>query len=171
MRLILITTLLFISCVVCPPIQAQSSTHDGDDYKLDLPSPSWRVVRRVDVHEHPEFMNGEDPAGGHLRLNKKFVKPGTTTEDLFRDAEKWNLQRLPGYVACSNGAGTEFSGHLKGTVFSYEFSKGGKSMDGRIYYLQLDGRTFYVLHFTVASEKLSRVRAEMDSIAQSFRSK
>ena len=44
-------------------------------------------------------------------------------------------------------------------------------MDGRIYYLRLDSRTFYILHFTVASEKLLSLRDQMDSIAKSFRLK
>ena len=72
---------------------------------------------------------------------------------------------------CSAGKGTEFSGQLKGTVFSYEFVSQGRNMDGRIYYLRLDRRTFYILHFTVASDKLQSLRDQMDSIARSFRLK
>lgn len=44
-------------------------------------------------------------------------------------------------------------------------------MDGRIYFLRVDSRTFYVLHFTIASEKLPTLREQMDSIAGSFRLK
>jgi len=56
-------------------------------------------------------------------------------------------------------------------VFSYEFVNQGRNMDGRIYYLRLDSRTFYILHFTVASQKLPSLRDQMDSIARSFRLK
>ena len=151
--------------------QTQTFTRDGLDYALDLPSPSWRAVSRVDVHEHFEFINGDDTGNGYLRLGKKFVAPSTTTEDLFRQNEKWELQMLPGYVVCSDGKGKEFNGHLRGTVFSYEFVNKGNNMDGRIYYLQSDNRTFYALHFTLASDKLQSLRDQMDSIAQSFRLK
>ena len=74
-------------------------------------------------------------------------------------------------MVCSGGKGTEFNGQLKGTVFSYEFVNQGRNMDGRIYFLRLDSRTFYILYFTVASEKLPSLRDQMDSIARSFRLK
>jgi hypothetical protein len=117
MRLILITLLLIITLSMNANAQTQTFTREGVDYVLDLPSPSWRAVPRVDVHEHLEFVNGEDYSNGYLRLRKKVVTPGTTSEDLFREAEKRELQRLPGYVVCSGGKGTEFNGQLKGTVF------------------------------------------------------
>lgn len=44
-------------------------------------------------------------------------------------------------------------------------------MEGRIYYLEVDKRTFYILHFTVASEKLASLLEQMDFIARSFRLK
>ena len=62
-------------------------------------------------------------------------------------------------------------GNSKAQCFSYEFVNQGRNMDGRIYYLRLDNRTFYILHFTVASEKLPSLRDQMDSIARSFRLK
>jgi hypothetical protein len=171
MRLVLITLLLIISLSINAIAQTQTFTREGVEYVLDLPSPSWRAVSRVDVHEHLEFVNGDDYNNGYLRLRKKVVTPDNSSEDLFREAEKWELQKVPGYVVCSGGKGTAFSGQLKGTVFSYEFVNQGRNMDGRIYYLRLDSRTFYILHFTVASEKLPSLRDQMDSIARSFRLK
>ena len=169
MRVLLVALLLVIP--FSTNAQTQTFTRPGVEYVLDLPSPSWRAVSRVDVHEHLEFVNGEDYSNGYLRLRKQLVKPDTTSEDLFSEAEKWELQKLPGYVACSGGKGAEFNGHLKGTVFSYEFANHGKNMDGRIYFLRLDSHTVYTLHFTVASEKLPSLRDQMDSIARSFRLK
>ena len=169
MRLILITLLLIIPLII--NATAQTQTFKGVEYVLDLPSPSWRAVSRVDVHEHLEFVNGEDYRNGYLRLRKQVVTADATAADIFREAEKWELQKLPGYVVCSGGTGTEFSGQLKGTVFSYEFVNQGRNMDGRIYYFRVDSRTFYILHFTVASEKLASLRDQMDSIARSFRLK
>ena len=171
MRLILTLLLIIVPLSINANAQTQTFTREGVEYLLDLPSPSWRAVSRVDVHEHLEFVNGDDYSNGYLRLRKKVVTLDTAADDLFSEAEKWELQKLPGYVVCSGGKGTEFSGQLKGTVFSYEFVNKGRNMDGRIYYLRLDSRTFYILHFTVASEKLPSLRNQMDSIARSFRLK
>lgn len=171
MRLILTLLLIITPLSITANAQTHTFTREGVEYLLDLPSTSWRAVSRVDVHEHLEFVNGEDYSNGYLRLRKKLVKPDTTSEELFSEAEKWELQKLPGYVVCSGGKGAEFSGQLKGTMFSYEFVNQGRNMDGRIYYLRLDSRTFYILHFTVASEKLPSLRDQMDSIARSFRLK
>lgn len=151
--------------------QTQSFSREGVEFLLDFPFPSWRPVTRIDVHEHVEFINGPDASNGYLRLRKKLIAHGTTAAALFAEEEKWDLSRLPGYVVCSAGKGTEFTGRLKGTWYSYEFVKDGTNMDGRLYYLHADNRTFYVLHFTVASEKLARLGPEMDFIARSFRLK
>jgi hypothetical protein len=171
MRRILLTLLAFIVLGISATAQNKTFTRDGLEYALDLPSPLWRAVARVDLHEHFEFLNGDDHSNGHLRLRKKLVEPGTRIENIFAEDEKWELQRLSGYVVCSAGKGTDFTGNLRGTVFSYEYIDGGSAMDGRIYYLQVDSRTFYVLHFTVASKKLQGLREQMDFIARSFRLK
>jgi len=171
MRVSLTLLLIIIAVSINANAQTQTFTREGVEYVLDLPSPSWRAVSRVDIHEHLEFVSGDDYNNGYLRLRKKLVTTATTSEDLFSEAEKLELQKLPGYVVCSGGKGTDFSGQLKGTVFSYEFVNQGRNMDGRIYYLRVDGRTFYILHFTVASEKLASLRDQMDSIARSFRLK
>ena len=108
--------------------QTKPFTRDGLDYALNLPSPSWRAVSRFDVHDHFEFIYGHDYSNGYLRLRKKVVAPGTSPEDLFRHDEKWELQFLPGYVACGDGRGTEFDGHLRGAAFSYEYINKGRNM-------------------------------------------
>lgn len=171
MRVTLTTLFLILFLSLTVTGQSQTFTTDGVEYSLDLPSSSWRAVSRIDVHEHLEFIYEDDYSNGYLRLRKKFVNAGTTPQDVFRHDEAWELRRLPGYVVCSDGIGTAFEGHLKGTVFSYEYVNQGRNMDGRIYYLQVDNRTLYALHFTVRSDKVQGLRDEMDSIARSFRLK
>ena len=151
--------------------QSWTFTRDGVEYVMDLPSPTWRVHSRLDVHEHVEFVNGNKDVDGYLRLSKILVDSDTTAANLFQSEEKWNLQRLPGYVACSDCKGEAFRGNLSGASFSYEYSSGGRTMCGRIYYLQLDKRTFYALRFTVARDKLQSILEQMDFIARSFRVK
>jgi hypothetical protein len=168
---ILLGILLIVSVSLTANAQKQTFTTDRLDYVLDLPSASWRPVSRIDVHEHFEFVNGADYSNGHLRLRKKFVAAVTGAADIFREDEKWELQRLPGYVSCNGGSGSDFVGNLRGRVFAYEYVSQGKNMDGRIYYLQVDSRTFYALYFTIASDKLGAGREQIDSIAKSFRLK
>ena len=162
---------LLVTTSVVLADQIRQFTRDSIEYILELPSPPWQVVSRLDVHDHPEFINGNDPANGYLRLRKIFVDQTTTTNELFSRDEKWELQRLPGYVVCSECEGVKFEGRLSGAVFSYEYVAAGRTMYGRIYYLQVDQHTFYSLRFTVARDKLQAVRGQMDLIAQGFRLK
>lgn len=148
--------------------QTRRFTRDDIEYELDLPSSAWRVISRLDVHDHLEFVNGTDPANGYLQLRKMLVKQPASPTELFRQDEKWELQRLPGYVVCSECNGVSFEGRLSGAIFSYEYVSGGRTMYGRIYYLQLNKLTFYSLRLTVARDKLDGVREEMDVIARSF---
>ena len=171
MRAGLITSLLIVTVSLAAATQNRTFTSDGLDYALDFPSPSWRAVSRLDVHEHFEFVNGDDYSNGHLRLRKKLVAAGTSAEDIFREDEKWELQKLPGYVSCNGGKASNFVGQLSGRMFAFEYVSKGRNMDGRVYYLQVDSRTFYALYFTIASDKLVPAREQIDSIARSFRLK
>lgn len=171
MRKVLITFCLITLVSVATTAQTQTFTRDDLDYLIELPSNSWRAIARVDVHKHIEFINGNDARNGYLRLRKRFVSAGTTAEELFRQDESWELNPLPGYVVCCDRSGTDIKGHLSGKVFSYQFVNNGTNMDGRIYYLQLDSRIFYTLHFTIASSQLQGLRSDMDTIARSFRTK
>jgi hypothetical protein len=169
-------TAIMIGMLVCLNVinaSAQSWTfgRESVEYVIDLPSATWRVVPRVDVHEHVDFVNGNDEADGYLRVSKIFVAVGTTATNLFQEHEKWNLQRLPGYVVCGDGNGEAFRGHVSGATFSYEYTSRGRTISGRVYYLQIDQRTFYALRFTVAQDKLRGISEQMDFIARSFRLK
>lgn len=171
MRKILSCLSVIVALALTTIGQTQTFSRPGVEFVLDFPSASWRAVKRADVHEHVEFINGTDGRDGYLRVRKVLAAPGTTAAVLFAEDEKWDLSRLSGYVVCTGGKGTDFSGRLKGTWYSYEFVKNGTNMDGRLYYLQVDNRMFYVLNFTVASDKLSRLVPEMESITRSFRLK
>ena len=171
MRIAFMASLLIIILSLQAAAQSQTFTRDGIEYALELPSTSWRAVSRFDLHEHFEFVNGDDYSNGHLRLRKKLVTAGTSAEALFREDERWELQKLPGYVSCNQGKGGEFVGHLTGRVFAYEYVNKGRSMEGRIYYLRIDSRTFYALYFTIASDKLVTAHEQLDSIARGFRLK
>jgi hypothetical protein len=162
-----IAFLILLLTAVPTATQAVAFEREGVEYALELPSPRWQAVRRVDVHEHYDFVNGAAD-DGYLRVRKSLVEAGTTAKDLYL-GDQADLKLLPGFVACGSCDGEPFSGGLNGAVFSYEFTKGGRPFAGRIYYLQVDARAYYTLHFTCERKKLAEVSPEADSIARSFR--
>jgi hypothetical protein len=149
--------------------QAVKFSREGVGYELELPSSRWRAVERLDMHDHFEFVYGEDRSEGYLRVREYVVEAGTTPEDLFRREESFTLKWLPGYVVCAPCEGEKFSGKLSGAVFAYEYTGGGEVMAGRVYYLEVNRRSFYSLHFTGEAGKLRALKGQADSIARSFR--
>lgn len=146
----------------------QPPTHGTDDYALDLPSQVWKAVARPDnAHQHTEFING-DRLDGYLRVRRESVEGDTKLPDYARSEADTKLRYLPGFVG---GKEERFVGRLSGIVSNYEFTRAGKPMAGRVYYLQADGRTVYVLHFTGLRDRLQRIQSQTDAIARSFRLK
>jgi hypothetical protein len=134
-----------------------------------LPSHHWHVISRVDVHEHEDFAYEDNGLAAYLRVTKRIVEPGTTPANLFARDEKWGLQHLPGYTACTACQGETIQGALKGSVFSYEFVRDGVVTAGRVYYLQSEPGSFYTLRFTVRHDGLKTLQEQMDMIARTFR--
>jgi len=145
--------------------QKRTFTIEELEYALELPSPEWQSLSRLDVHHHFEFVYGNDSANGYLQIRKILVDGETTASELFERDEKREFQKLAGYVVCR---GTEFKGQLSGIVFWYEYVSGGRPMFGKVYYLQIDKLTFYSLRFTGSRDKLPILRDQMDFIARSF---
>ena len=147
----------------------ESYTSETDGYSVELPTQTWKPVPRTDgIHEHTEFVNG-DRADGYLRVRKEVVDGGASLSDFARGQQDTKLRFLPGFVA--SGKEEPFAGRLKGIVTGYEYTMAGKPMAGRVYYLQADARTVYVLHFQGARDKLQRIQNQTDAIARSFRLK
>lgn len=165
LRPMLFVSILFVLAVcVSAAGQSQTFTDDNVDYKLELPS-NWQVVTRPDgLQRRAEFIYG-DRLAGYLQVYKETVEPGVTPAGLAAANEDEKLRFKPGYV---DGKDEKFTGHLDGLTVSYEFTYAGKPMAGRIYYLQADNRTIYVLHFTGLRDKLVHIRNQTDSIARSF---
>jgi hypothetical protein len=159
-------------CLLAPCAGAAAQTQVFEDarapYTLELPSPTWRAITRPDsAHEHTEFVYG-DRSDGYLRIRKEVVDEGTTPSELSRRDHELKLRFIAGYV---EGKEENFPGRLKGVTSSYEFTAAGKPQLGRIYYLQADPRTIYVLHFTGARDKLMRIRNQTDTMARTFQLK
>ena len=160
---------LFLVAAAAAASAQESYTSETDNYSIELPSQAWKAVPRTDgVHEHMEFVNG-DRSDGYLRVRKEVVDGGTSLSDFARGQQDTKLRFLPGFVA--SGKEERFAGRLTGIVTGYEYTSAGKPMAGRIYYLQADSRTVYVLHFQGARDRLQRIQNQTDAIARSFRLK
>lgn len=148
--------------------QEQPYTSETDEYAIELPSEVWKAVPRPDSeHRHLEFVNGVRP-DGYLLVRRDVVEGDTKLQEFARAEADTKLRYKPGFVI---GKDERFTGRLSGVVLNYEYTQGGKPMAGRVYYLQADGRTVYVLHFTGLRDKLQRIQNQTDSIARSFRLK
>jgi len=146
----------------------QVFTHDKVEYTFELPSPTWKIILEPDsAHEHPELVYG-DRLDGYLTVRKEVVDAGTTPSQLAQRDLDQKLRFLPGFL---EGKQETFNGRLDGVTVSYEFTRTGKVMLGRTYYLQSDNRTIYALRFTGLKDKLSRIRNQTDQIARTFKLK
>jgi hypothetical protein len=145
-----------------------SRVSDQGEYTIELPSDLWRSISDSDsVRERAEFVYG-DRMDGFLQIRKEIIDAGTTASDIARRDQDQKLRYIPGFVA---GRQEPFSGRINGVTASYEFTKAGKPMMGRIYYLQADNRTIYALRFTGLRDKLTLIRNQTDAIARSFKLK
>jgi len=165
-KVLLIVGLLVLTSSV---VSAQQTyTHDKVEYTFDLPSASWRVILEPDPsHEHPEFVYG-DRLDGYFTVRKEVVDAGTTPSQVAQRDFDTKLRFLQGFL---EGKEESFNGRLDGVTASYEFTRNGKVMLGRTYYLQSDNRTIYALRFTGLKDKLGRIRNQTDVIARTFKLK
>ena len=145
-------------------------TNDEADYAFELPNATWRAVPRAEgATTNVEFIYG-DRSDGLLRIRKEIVDAGVKPADVSeRDRDTKLRQRHQSSFV--DGRTEPFPGRLNGVASSYEYTQGGKPMAGRVYYLQADPRTVYVLHFTGSRPILLRARSQTDFIARSFRIK
>lgn len=159
--------LLALSLAASAAAQSQTFSDKNVDYTLELPSATWRLVSTPDEMQRAEFVYG-DRLDGYLQVRKELVDAGTAPSDLASADKENKLRFKPGYI---DGKQDKFAGRLSGVTASYEYTHAGKPMVGRLYYLQADNRTIYVLHFTGLRDKLASLRNQTDGIARSFQLK
>lgn len=165
---LLICALALLAAGAHASAQEQPYTSETEEYALELPSEVWKAVPRSDgERRNMEFINGLRPEG-YLRVRREVVEGNTNLKEFAHAEADTHLRYKPGFVI---GKDERFAGRLSGVVLNYEYTLGGKPMAGRVYYLQADGRTVYVLHFTGLRDKLQRIQNQTDAIARSFRLK
>lgn len=132
-------------------------------YGLELPSRSWRIVKRSGIAPRTEFVRGtKSPVV--LRIRRMY-ETGSFS-DIVQNQRRWDGSHLPGYIAVSDET---FEGHLAGIKYSYEYSRRGIVTARVTYYLEAKHNFIYRLQFTGPRNKVSKLREEVDFIAQSFR--
>ncbi len=140
------------------------------EYTFQIPNATWKEVPKgSDVRAATEMIYG-DRLDGFLQIRKVTLETESPTalSDVIDRETTQKLQFAPGYVA---GKEEVFRGGLNGKAFNYEFTQTGKNMTGRIYFLQVDKKNFYVLRFTGLRDKLKLLRVQTDSMARTFKLK
>lgn len=148
--------------------QTETFTDANVDYALELPSSAWRLNDRPSPDNSLVGFIYGDRTDGYLQIRKEVVDAGTKPQNLSQRESEQKLRFLPGFI---EGKEEPFNGRMNGVAFNYEYTHAGKPMAGRIYYLQADNRTIYVLRFTALRDRLTRIRNQTDIIARSFRLK
>ena len=165
---------LFFAVIFVFTVSFSTSAQDKEfndpnvDYTFIIPNSTWRMISRPDkIGAQAEFVYG-DRLDGYLRIRKETLSADETVSELARRYRDDTLRSRPGYV---DGKEETFTGNLRGIVSSYEFILNGKQMVGRIYYLKVDNRTVYSLHFTGLRDKINVIRNQTDSIGRTFKIK
>jgi hypothetical protein len=156
----------FFGMFLAASVFAQGGTFSDPNvaYTFDLPQDTWKMTAKPSAtNPNVEYVNVERKEG-HLEIRKLAMAKDSTLADLIRSEEQ-KLQFLPGYIA---GKEETFGGHLRGTVFNFEFVRAGANMSGRFYFLKAGETTVYLLRFTGLQNKLRSARNQTDSIARTF---
>jgi hypothetical protein len=149
--------------------QTETFTDANVDYTFELPSQTWRLIEKPGTDRSLAGFIYGDRMDGYLQIRKEVVDAGVTALQLSQRESDQRLRFLPGFV--EGKTEDPFNGRMNGVAFNYEFTYAGKPMSGRIYYLQADNRTIYILRFTGLRDRLVRIRNQTDVIARSFRLK
>lgn len=148
--------------------QSQIFTDLNAAFTFELPEAAWKqTVKPTSASSNVEYVYN-DRRDGHLEVRKMSVGATELLSDVIQREQEQKLQFLPGYVA---GKEEVFAGALKGRVFNFEFTRSGKNLSGRYYFLKSDDTTVYVVRFTGERDKLKAIRNQTDSIARTFKLK
>lgn len=165
---VFLTSILLLGLFSATSARTRTYEDERGEYVLELPSPSWRIVRLNGIaHPRTEILNGKrSPV--LLRIRKDLMDPAVFTSDMVRRQQRWDSLYLPGYMLRKNES---FAGRLSGTKYSYEYVKDGMPVAGLIYYLQANNGFIYRIQFTGSQQRVWDLRDEIDFIARSFRLK
>ena len=140
-----------------------------NDYTIDLPS-GWEAHTYRDgaTIERKEYVYG-DRSDALMKVKRLRVSPGEAVEAVAEREADSSLRFQPGFVP---GRSEQFGGGgHQGVLVQFDFTRAGKPMIGRYYYLRGDESTVWVLQFTGARDVLGRIRNVTDQMARSFQAR
>ena len=147
---------------------APARGQEGDGYELrQLPDGG----ERIDYTDGATIGRVEyiyrDRSEGLLKVRRFRVAPGEGPEKVAERELDQSLRFLPGFV---RGRTEPFSGgNHAGILTQFDFTRGGKPMLGRHYYLRGDDSTVWVLQFTGDRTTLGHIRNMTDQMARNFK--
>jgi hypothetical protein len=158
---------LVLALGMCLSLASARQDDKPEAYGLDLPS-TWQKSKFTDGAkiERVEYVYG-DRSDGLLKVKKTRLGGTDTLDSFVRSDMESTLRYMPGYLASrSEPFG---GGALKGQMVQFDFTRAGRPMMGRYYYLGGTDGTIWVLQFTGDRTTLAQIRNETDQIARSFR--
>lgn len=163
-----ITNAAVLALVVLGLSLAPSAAQEGDEYQLVLPQ-GWELNSYTDGAriKRVEYIYG-DRSNAVLKVKRVRLGRDDTIEAIV-DREIGALRFQPGFV---QGRSEDFSGGgLAGKMIQFDFTRSGKPMLGRHYYLAGGDSTVWVMQFTGDRTSLGQMRNVTDQMARSFRAK
>jgi hypothetical protein len=158
-----------VASVAVATAQETAPRDAGDEYTIDLPA-GWEQESFVDGAKirRVEYIFG-DRSKGLLKVKRVRAERGQTFDDVVSHDVDGSLKFQPGFVM---GRNERFAGGAHtGALVQYDFTRGGKPMLGRHYYLAGAEGTVWVLQFTGDRTTLGQIRNVTDQMARSFKEK
>ena len=156
---------LCLACAFSAAAQSSTFADKNVEYTFELPESGWKMsLKPTAAVPKVEYVYG-DRQDGYLKIEKESLQGTKKLPDLVIELDQ-KRQFKPGYVA---GKEENFAGSYRGKVSNYEYVQSGKKMSGRVYFLQADDKTVYVLEFTGLRDPLRSIRNQTDSIARTFK--
>lgn len=169
-------SLLFLfAALFAPAAFAQSATEVFEDpdgkYTLNLPAGWLGIVNTDGLGRKDVNIVYKVRENGALKVRLAEVAAGAEPMDYAAKDEQERVRFSPGYDKLSLEKFL-LGGGKSGALLSYDYKNtAGQLFTGRVYYLRMDEKTVYVLHFTGRRNILSTLRSHTDAIARSFKLK
>lgn len=163
---------LFVA-LFAPAALAQSATEVFEDpdgkYTLNLPAGWLGIVNTDGLGRKDVNIVYKVRENGALKV--RVAEVAAEPMDYAAKDEQERIRFSPGYDKLSLERFL-LGGGKSGALLSYDYKNAsGQLFTGRVYYLRMDEKTIYVLHFTGRRNILSTLRSHTDAIARSFKLK
>jgi hypothetical protein len=160
---LLFSTLFCLTAAVAAFAQTKTYSDPNLEYTFEIPDERWKVTARPSATNNSVEMVFVDRNDGHLEIRKIASPAATPWADVLRE-EEIKQQFKQNYVAAKE---ERFAGKLSGPVFNFEYTRAGRAISGRFYFLRA-GDNVYILKFTGFRDKLRSIRNQTDIIARTF---